>query len=187
MRIGDCRDELLFQNFVYGSLYGIHFTQQGGRGPENAVIHGHGTDGSKVGVFFEQGDGRIDMLNSQLVAMSSEDKVAIKLGGGYSGVARLINTMVWGDPSTLALLENGKLVLQGLHAHRHGDGLQVQQGEVTAINVNFTSRGQHLRVAESRARAVLLGTITHGPLDIDGTSGGEQLPANIVNQGNINR
>ena len=81
-------EELLFQNFVYGSLYGIHFTQQDGQGPKNAVIHGHGTDGSKVGVFFEQGDGRIDMINSELVAMSSENKIAIKLGTDYSGIAR---------------------------------------------------------------------------------------------------
>ena len=43
--------------------------------------------------------------------MSSENKIAIKLGADYSGGARLINTMVWGDPSTLALLENGELKL----------------------------------------------------------------------------
>ncbi len=187
MWIGNCREELLFQNFVYGSLYGIHYTQQDGQGPKNAVIHGHGTDGSKVGVFFEQGDGRIDMVNSQLVAMSSENKIAIKLGADYSGGARLINTMVWGDPSTLALVENGRLVLQGLHAHRHGNGLQVQRGQVTAVNVNFTSRGDHLSLTESQAKATLLGTITHGPLELNGTPMGEEAPANIVSQGNISR
>jgi hypothetical protein len=187
MWIGNCRDEVLFQNFVYGSLYGIHFTQQQGQGPKNAVVHGHGTDGSKVGVFFEQGDGRIDMINSELVAMSSENKIAIKLGADYSGVARLINTMVWGDPSTLALVENGKLVLQGLHAHRHGNGLQVQQGEVSAVNVNFTSRGDHLSLTASQAQATLLGTITHGPLELNGSPMGEQPPANIVSHGNISR
>ena len=187
MWIGNCRDELLFQNFVYGSLYGIHYTQQNGQGPKNAVIHGHGTDGSKVGVFFEQGDGRIDMVNSELVAMSSENKIAIKLGADYSGVARLINTMVWGDPSTLALVENGKLVLQGLHAHRHGNGMQVRQGEVSAINVNFSSRGDHLILTESEAKATLLGTITHGPLELNGTPMGEQPPANIVSQGSVRR
>jgi hypothetical protein len=187
MWIGNCREQLLFQNFVYGSLYGIHFTQQDGQGPKNAVIHGHGTDGSKVGVFFEQGDGRIDMINSELVAMSSENKIAIKLGADYSGVARLINTMVWGDPNTLALVENGTLVLQGLHAQRHGNGLQVQQGEVSAVNVNFTSRGGHLSLTESQAKATLLGTITHGPLELNGTPMGEEAPANIVSQGNISR
>ncbi|WP_419195044.1 glycosyl hydrolase family 28-related protein [Novipirellula herctigrandis] len=187
MWIGNCRDEMLFQNFVYGSLYGIHFTQQDGYGPENAVIHGHGTDGSKVGVYFEQGNGRIDMINSELVAMSSENKIAIKLGTDYSGIARLINTMVWGDPSTLALVENGKLVLQGLHAHRHGDGLQVDKGEILAVNVNFTSRGKHLRLSESQGKATLLGTITRGPLELNSKPISDQLPTKIVNQGNLSR
>lgn len=187
MLIGNCRDEVLFQNFVYGSLYGIHYTQQDGRGPENALIHGHGTDGSKVGVFFEKGNGRIDMINSELVAMSSENKIAIKLGTDYSGVARLINTMVWGDPSTLALVENGRLVLQGLHAQRYGNGLQVRRGEVFAVNVNFSGRHKHLSVTESQAKATLLGTITDGPLEVNAAPMGAETPTGVVCEGSVSR
>ena len=187
MWIGNCQREVLFQNFVYGSLYGIHFIQQDGQGPEDAVVHGHGTDGSKVGVFFEQGDGRIDMINSELVAMSSENKIAIKLGAEYSGTARLINTMVWGDPSTLALVENGKLALQGLNAHRHGNGLQVVKGEITAININFMSRREHLSLGETQGRAILLGNITRGPLELNGTALGDEFPANVISRGNVSR
>ncbi len=118
---------------------------------------------------------------------STSDKIAIKLGADYSCVVRLINTMVWGDPNTLALVENGTLVLQGLHAQRHGNGLQVQQDEVSAVNVNFTSRGGHLSLTESQAKATLLGTITHGPLELNGMPMGEEASGNIVSQGNISR
>ncbi len=187
MWVGNCQGEVLFQNFVYGSLYGIHFTQQDGQGPSDAVVHGHGTDGSKVGVFFEQGNGRVDMINSELVAMSSQNKVAIKLGADYSGTARLINTMVWGDPSTLALVENGSLVLQGLHAQRHGNGLQIEKGEVTAINVNFASRGNQLTLGSPEAKATLIGTITRGPLELDGTPIGDNAPPAVTCVGNISR
>ncbi len=187
MWIGSCQREVLFQNFVYGSLYGIHFTQQHGQGPRDAVVHGHGTDGSKVGVFFEQGDGRIDMINSELVAMSSEDKVAIKLGAEYSGTARLTNTMVWGDPSTLALVENGKLILQGLNAHRHGNGLQVVEGEITAVNINFMNRRQHVTLHGPESRVILLGNITNGPLELNGSPLRDQRPSNLVSRGNISR
>jgi len=188
MLVGHCREELLFQNFVYGSLYGIHFTEQAGRGPEDCFVHGHGTDGSKVGVFFEQGSGDIDMINSELVAMSSQNKIAIKLGKDYQGSARLINTMVWGDPTTLAELDNGHLWLQGLHAFRHGNGLQVNQGEVTAVNVNFTVPGDHLTLAHPEAKATLIGNITRAPLTINGRSGAKkgEIP-NVVMLGNVNR
>jgi hypothetical protein len=186
MWVGHCRRELLFQNFVYGSLYGIRFTQQQGRGPEDCVVHGHGTDGSKVGVFFEQGSGRIDLINAELVAMSSQDKVAIKLGADFRGSARLINTLVWGSPDTLAQVDNGELWLQGLHAFRHGNGIQIRQGEVKAVNVHFFSPGEHLSLAKTKAKATLIGNITRGPLTVNGKGmpEGSQVP-NLDMCGNL--
>ncbi len=188
MVVGHCREELLFQNFVFGSLYGIHFTEQAGRGPEDCFVHGHGTDGSKVGVFFERGKGRIDMVNSELVAMSSQNKIAIKLGADYEGTARLINTMVWGDPSTLAQVDNGTLWLQGLHAHRHGNGLQINQGEVTAVNVNFVRSGKHLALGQDNAKATLVGNITRGPLIVNGKPLTRRAgKGHLVTRGNLSR
>lgn len=188
MVVGSCRKELLFQNFVYGSLYGIHFTQQDGLGPDDCIVHGHGTDGSKVGVFFEHGSGRIDLINSELVAMSSQDKVAIKLGADFKGTARLINTMVWGSPSTLAQVDGGRLWLQGLHAFHHGNGLQVNRGQVNAVNVNLTKGGSFADVATSGTQVRLLGCITPGPLIVNGKTVNESShPKQMVVQGNIQR
>ena len=186
--VGHCRRELLFQNFVYGSLYGIRFTQQRGRGPEDCVVHGHGTDGSKVGVFFERGGGRIDLINAELVAMSSENKIAIKLGADFQGAARLINTLVWGSPDTLAQVDNGELWLQGLHAFRHGNGIQIGQGEVKAVNVHFFSPGAHVSLAETKAKVTLTGNITRGPLTVNGRPMPQesQVP-NLVTVGNLTR
>jgi hypothetical protein len=182
--VGNCRRELLYQNFVYGSLYGIHFTQQDDRGPEDCVVHGHGTDGSKVGAYFERGQGRIDLVNAELVAMSSSNKVAIKLGPEFAGTARLINTMVWGDPSTLAQVDNGSLWLLGLHATQFGDGLQVRQGEVTAVNVNYAGRGGggHLTLAGPKAKATLIGNITRGELLVNdkSTEGGAPVAKPVL-------
>jgi hypothetical protein len=188
--VGHCRRELLYQNFVYGSLYGIHFTQQDGRGPEDCWVHGHGTDGSKVGAYFERGQGRIDLVNSELVAMSSSNKVAIKLGPEFAGTARLINTMVWGEPSTLAQVENGSLWLLGLHATQFGNGLQIRQGEVTAVNVNYSGRGGggHLTLAGAKAKANLIGNITRGELLVnDKSKEGSSQAAKPVMIGNLSR
>ena len=100
-----------------------------------------------------------------------------KLGADYMGTARLINTMVWGDPSTLAHVENGTLSLQGLHAFRHGNGLQVRRGGITAVNVNFFLPGGHLSLADTRAKATLIGNITRGPLILNGKPMPQDSPA----------
>lgn len=135
--LSDCVDQFLYQNFVYGSLYGIRFTESQGKGPQNLICHGHGTDGSKIGVFFEHGSETITMINSELVAMSSEDKTAIRVGPEFGAEAVLINTMVWGTPDHLAEVESGTLVLQNLTATRHGDGIRVGQGQAVGVNLNF--------------------------------------------------
>jgi len=173
--VGNCKREYLYENFAYGSLYGIHFTQQDGRGPENCIVLGHGTDGSKTGAYFERGNGRIDLINSELVSMSSSNKVVIKLGPDFHGTARLINTMVWGDPSTLAQVDNGSLWLLGLHSTQFGNGLQINQGEITAVNVNYTGRTRsgprnHLSMAGAKAKATLIGNITQGELMVTDTA-----------------
>jgi len=167
--IGDCINEFLFQNFVYGSLYGIHYTSQGGGGPVHCISHGHGTDGSKVGVYFEYGNHKISMINSELVAMSSRDKTAIKLGKGFTAEAALFNTLVWGRPNLLAEINNGRLLLQSLHCTRHGGGIRVNRGRLRAVNVNFANhKGNHLSLAEINAKAELVGCITSNGLKVEG-------------------
>lgn len=167
--IGDCTGEFLYQNFVYGSLYGIHFTHQDGAGAVNCISHGHGTDGSKVGVYFEHGNGTITMINNELVAMSSYNKTAIKLGEGFDSEATLINTMVWGNPDLLAEIENGTLTLQNLHANKHGQGLQLSNGKLRALNLSFNAIGNHLTAAEGTDTR-MIGFITNGsfqPSNVD--------------------
>ena len=78
--VGHTENQFFYQNFVYGCLYGMHFIEESGGSPRNCIIHGHGTDGGKVGVFFESGSEHITMINSELVAMSTTNKVAIKTG-----------------------------------------------------------------------------------------------------------
>lgn len=159
--IGHTVNQFLYQNFVYGSLYGIHFTEQNGHGAVNCISHGHGTDGSKVGCYFEYGHGEIAMINTELVAMSSQNKTAIKVSDGFDSQATLINTMVWGSPDLLADVGNGTLTLQNLHANRHGEGLKLSNGSLHAFNLSFNQAGTHLEAAEG-TDAQLTGFITKG-------------------------
>ncbi|MDG0807993.1 glycosyl hydrolase family 28-related protein [Cohnella rhizosphaerae] len=60
-RIGHVDGETIFNTFVYGSQYGIHFASESGGAPVATVL-GHGTDGSKKGVYLEgAGEGGLDV------------------------------------------------------------------------------------------------------------------------------
>lgn len=173
--IGATENQFLYQNFVYGSLYGIRFTANAAGGPKNCVSHGHGTDGSKVGVFFEHGGERITMINSELVAMSSEDKTAIKVGPEFTAEASLVNTMVWGSPDLLVESEGGKLFLQNLHSTRHGEGIFMKRGSLRAVNLNFlNAQGTQVNVT-SGADAQLLGIVGRKSLRDASDSGAAEL------------
>ncbi|MEM7672716.1 MAG: glycosyl hydrolase family 28-related protein [Verrucomicrobiota bacterium] len=164
MIFADCDQQFLYQNFVYGSLYGIRFTKDNGNGPRNLLSHGHGTDGSKIGVFFEHGSEQITMVNSELVAMSSEDKIAIKLGEEFEARAVLINSMVWGQPDYLAVVESGILHLQNLHATRYGKGISVENGRMLASNINYLYPSTSHLVAGEEGVGELNGVVLRGEL-----------------------
>jgi hypothetical protein len=166
--VSDSQNQFLFQNFVFGSLYGIHFTSETNQGIRNCIVHGHGTDGSKVGAYFEKGTSSVIMVNTELVAMSSEDKVAIQVNAAYTGEALLSNTMVWGQPEWLAVIEGGQLLLQGLMAHHHGEGIHVKGGKILGSNLLFANIGGHLKVEKSQGEIAMMGCITASPFKLNG-------------------
>ncbi|MEM7791725.1 MAG: glycosyl hydrolase family 28-related protein [Verrucomicrobiota bacterium] len=178
--IGNSKRQFLFQNFVYGSLYGIHFTEQDGEGAVECLSHGHGTDGSKIGAYFEHGHGTITMINSELVAMSSENKTAIVVGDNFDSEVTLINTMIWGQPDILAEVRNGTLTLQNMHANRHGEGLKLTGGKLLGYNLSFNQKlSSHLQVSPG-AKAELTSVVTNGEF---GAKGAEAKIEHVTERG----
>ena len=109
------------------------------------------------------------MINSELVSMSSADKTSIKLGSEFKGNAAFFGTLVWGSPDLLAEVNNGTLLLQGLHCNRHGEGIHINEGLARLINVNFASpNGGHVAITNPDAQIELSGCITAGPLLVNG-------------------
>lgn len=111
-KIGKVSNEIIFDTFVYGSQYGMHFAAEDGKGPE-AVVIGHGTDGSKKGIYVEGAakDG-ITMINTELVSLSTTDKVYITVGDKFNSKARFFNTSMWGDTNRSVDVSAGKLIIQ---------------------------------------------------------------------------
>jgi len=123
LRFGDVTNQTIFNNFVFGSVYGIHFVKDEitGRYPGEIIVVGHGSDGCTFALNVESAgpDTRIIAINSQLVNTLIEDQPvrAYVLMGDMNEAnsprvhpdAQLIlyNTSFWGSPTAGAIISNG--------------------------------------------------------------------------------
>jgi hypothetical protein len=157
--VGACRDELLFQNFVFGSLYGIHLVAEHGDGPAGLCI-GHGTDGSKVAARIDAlAAPGMDFVNAELVCIAAEDKVAIRCGDQLAGEARFFNTLVWGNPDAVAVVEGGALLLSLANLCDYGDGFAVRRGALAVAGAHFRHGRAVLAGLDSGATAAFTGNV----------------------------
>ena len=71
LKFADVKNQTIFNNFVYGSVYGIHFLKDAitGKCPGQIEMIGHGSDGCTFALFVENADKktRIIGINSELV------------------------------------------------------------------------------------------------------------------------
>jgi hypothetical protein len=172
---GHCMNELQFENFVYGSLYGIHFVREGSGSAEGGFILGHGTDGSKISALFEAaGAGGLHLVNTELVCMASRDKEYIRCSREVRGDVVLHNTLLWGQPDRSGTIAGGNLVLQQATFTRYGRGFDVKGGSLSLVNVHYLKhdkRGNHLTLG-GNGQAEIAACNFPGPLMVNGKPAG---------------
>jgi hypothetical protein len=150
-RIDNVKDETIFNTFVYGSLYGIHFAASAdGQAPE-AIIIGHGTDGSKKGVSVDSaGPAGLSFINTELVSMSSTDKMYITVGDKFNSEVTMFNTSMWGDPSLGIDVKAGKFTMQQGNFVAIGfRGINAVGGETSLYDSYFPNMGTHVYAGEN--------------------------------------
>jgi hypothetical protein len=86
-RFGDVKNQTIFNNFVYASVYGIHFIKDAKTGnyPGEILVVGHGSDGCTFALYVEEAgkDTKIIAINSELVntLIKTQDvRAYIKMG-----------------------------------------------------------------------------------------------------------
>ncbi|OPH55988.1 hypothetical protein BC351_29270 [Paenibacillus ferrarius] len=173
--IGHASNETIFNTFVFGSKYGIHFVAENGQGPE-ATIVGHGTDGSKKGVYMEgAGNGGLTFINTELVSISTSDKVYITLDEGFNSEATFFNTSMWGSTTRSADIKAGKLHLQQANFTVVGErGINALGGEVTLYDSYFQQSGTtHIYAAPDIVQIVEAANIFKGDLQLENYAPGK--------------
>ncbi|MFC3789725.1 S-layer homology domain-containing protein [Paenibacillus sp. GCM10012307] len=181
-RIGNVRKQLIFNTFVYGSEFGIHFEKQQGTGPEALTI-GHGTDGSKKGVVIDgAGAGGLSFINTELVSMSTSDKVYIVTSEDFDSQATFFNTSMWGDTTRSVDVFGGKLRLQQNNFAKVGErGINALGGDTTLYNSYFQESGTtHVYAGPDIEKLIVSNNLYHGGMQLVNESVGKVSGTDIT-------
>jgi hypothetical protein len=125
LKFADVKNQTIFNNFVYGSFYGIHFLKDAitGKNPGKMTVIGHGSDGCSYSLFVEDADKntKITAINSELVCTKTAEPVrSYILMGKEANTPKvdadaqlsLYNTAFWGSPTTAAIINSGTVRFQ---------------------------------------------------------------------------
>ena len=114
MIIDDCENQLLYNNFGYGSQRGTIFTSTTGKGASGIAL-GHAIDGSRRALCLEYlAPEGFDFINSQFVAVKKIDgdnTRFVETTSSFTGRASIFSCNYWGNAQEAVVMENGNLNL----------------------------------------------------------------------------
>lgn len=102
--IGDCREQVLYNNFLFGCHDGMRFQKDNGKGAVNCHSLGNAVDGA-VNTFVINGiDTDLDLTNSQVVALNHTENVLnnslsayfFTTGSDCDKTVNFFSTNIWG-------------------------------------------------------------------------------------------
>ena len=151
-KFADVKQQTIFNNFVYGSVYGIHFLKDAitGKYPGEMTMVGHGSDGCTYALFVEDADenSKIVAINSELVntRIQGQPVRSYVLMGDKINTSKvhpdaqliLYNSAFWGSPTVGALINNGTVRFQQANFQRTGTpGVDVRGGSAHVYSSYF--------------------------------------------------
>ena len=191
LKFADVRNQTIFNNFVFGSVYGIHFLKDAvtGKCPGKIEMIGHGSDGCTFALYVEDADRstKITGINSELVntRIVREPLRSYVLMGKDAGTGKvhpdaeliLYNSAFWGSPVVGAIVNSGKVSFRQANFSRSGEsGINVNCGEVSVSSSYFAQKmndkNVYFNIREKCDRVLLLNNHYESGLkyDLDGIS-----------------
>ena len=186
LKFADVRNQTIFNNFVYGSIYGIHFLKDAitGKNPAKMTVIGHGSDGCTFSLFVEDADKdtKIVAINSELVNTQIESQPIrsyvlmgdkVKTDKVHPDAQLILyNSAFWGSPIIGAIINNGTVRFQQANFQRSGaPGIDNRGGKAHVYSSYFA----HPMTGDERAlrgisEAVAAGDNVYAKLHATGTS-----------------
>jgi hypothetical protein len=154
--LGNCQNETLYNDFVFGARHGIHLT------PENpsGISLGLGIDGARNSMNFEGiGAAGFDFINTQTVAFATDTTTSyIVTSPSFTGNTTLFNSDYWGNPGNSILLNGGTINLQAANFNQPGQlrfariqtgTLNVHNSLISPVNALLNSGAESKLTAQS--------------------------------------
>lgn len=156
LKFADIKNQTIFNNFVYGSFYGIHFLKDTitGKNPGEMTVIGHGSDGCSYSLFVEDAgkNTRLIAINSELVNTRTAEPVrSYVLMGGEANTNKvhpdaaliLYNSAFWGSPTIGAIINSGTVRFQQANFQRSGaPAIDNRGGKAHVYSSYFAQRMQ---------------------------------------------
>jgi len=154
LKFADIKNQTIFNNFVYGSFYGMHFLKDviTGKDPGKMTVIGHGSDGCSYSLFVEDADQntKIIAINSELVVTKTAEPVrSYVLMGGEANTSKvhpgaqliLYNSAFWGSPTIGAIINSGSMRFQQANFTRSGaPGIDNRGGRAYVYSSYFAQK-----------------------------------------------
>lgn len=119
LMMGDCRGEVLYNNFLVGCNKGMHFFKDdNGRGTRDCHAMGNAVDGAVNTFVFDGMDTDLDLINSQVVSSNHTDASDstnvmyghyLTLAKGLGHTVNMFSSNLWGSGTHLADVLSGRL------------------------------------------------------------------------------
>ncbi|HTE13373.1 MAG TPA: glycosyl hydrolase family 28-related protein [Chitinophagaceae bacterium] len=156
LKFADIKNQTIFNNFVYGSFYGIHFLKDSitGKYPGEMTVIGHGSDGCSYSLFVEDAgkNTKLIAINSELVNTRTAEPVrSYVLMGGEANTNKvhpdatliLYNSAFWGSPTIGAIINSGTVRFQQANFQRSGaPAIDNRGGKAHVYSSYFAQRMQ---------------------------------------------
>ena len=154
LKFGDIKNQTIFNNFVYGSFYGLHFLKDAitGKYPGEMTVIGHGSDGCSYSLFVEDAgkNTKLIAINSELVCTRTAEPVrSYILMGGEANTNKvhpeaqliLYNSAFWGSPVIGAIINSGSVRFQQANFQRSGaPGIDNRGGKTFVYSSYFAQK-----------------------------------------------
>lgn len=159
---GDCRNQLLYNDFIYGCFEGLVFQADQGKAASGASL-GLGVDGSMNAVMYEADNAGFDLINSQPVALEAKstsypDTRYVGTRSTFTGEANLFGADFWGNPKHAMVLEGGTLNLNLVNFSAAGQTNYLYfpktTGKAIVHNANINLKGALVNSGHEKQAAV---------------------------------
>lgn len=168
--VGDTKNQVIYNNFLFGCNIGMHFVDDGNGGASDCHSLGNAVDGA-VNTFVIDGAAcDLDFINSQIVALDHDPKLEngqykhnptispyisayfIKTGKNFNKTVRFFSSNNWGGGDYMIEAESGNVVVAMSNMAASGSSYTAHASEGATVRVfNSTFNGINQLVGKTNS------------------------------------